>query len=108
MARIIGTADHRRRIHRHKQRALICHIPHGYTALPTPPVAHSVKISYLAARPASGALARRRVDYRAPYVGGEDRYTVPVRAKDALRYLKSNFEDGGCRMTPSDFTRSNS
>src|SRR5512133_1483194 len=35
--------------------ARTCRIPHGCTALPTPPVAHSVKISYLAARPASGA-----------------------------------------------------
>jgi len=55
MALIIGTADDRRGIHGHKQRALICRIPHGYTALPTPPVAHPAKISYLAARPASGA-----------------------------------------------------
>jgi len=55
MALIIGTADHRRRIHGHKQRALICRIPHGYTALPTPPVAHPAKISYLAGSPSFGS-----------------------------------------------------
>ena len=39
MALIIGSADYRRRIHWHKQRALISRIPHGYTAMSTPPVA---------------------------------------------------------------------
>jgi hypothetical protein len=36
MALIIGTADHRRRIHGHKQRALICRIRMGLHSATNP------------------------------------------------------------------------
>src|SRR5215207_2300932 len=42
--------------------ARTCRIPHGCTALPTPPVAHPVKISYLAARPANASTATSASD----------------------------------------------
>jgi hypothetical protein len=35
----------------------------------------------------SPATARKRVSLRAPDVGGDDRYTVPVGEKDSLRPL---------------------
>jgi hypothetical protein len=38
MALIIGSADHRRRIHGHKQRALICRIPHVACGEPGEPL----------------------------------------------------------------------
>jgi hypothetical protein len=60
--RIIGGAQHPRaqaltdgNSRSAARSARTCRIPHGCTALPTPPVAHPVKISELAARPASGA-----------------------------------------------------
>jgi hypothetical protein len=81
MALIVGTADHRRRIHGHKQRALICRIPHGDTALPIPPAGHPAKISYLRLSQLRGAPGPKRVGLRHAACGMAERAMASVSRK---------------------------
>jgi RimJ/RimL family protein N-acetyltransferase len=67
-----------------------CRIPHGHTALPTPPAAHPVKISYLAARTLPEETQAFLREARASAdVSPRRRYAFGVVHSDAERLIGS-------------------